>query len=439
MADARMDADPGGAANPAPGAGAGHTADNGALAHLKVLDLSRVLAGPWCTQMLADMGADVIKVERPGEGDDTRHWGPPFMPDADGNDTTQATYFNSTNRNKRSITINLSLPEGQALARQMAQHSDILVENFKVGGLKAYGLDYASLKALNPRLIYCSITGFGQSGPYAERAGYDLMIQAMSGMMSITGRGDDQPGGGPQRVGVALTDLFTGVYATSAILAALEVRHRTGAGQHIDMALLDVGMSILANQASGYLNTGKVPQRQGNSHPSLAPYQDFPTRDGAMLLAIGNDGQFSRFCKAAGKPEWSADIRFTSMGARVRNRENLIPMMETVTRTRDTADWIALLENKAVPCGPINDLAHAFADPQVQARALVLRQERAPELVARDGIAAIRTVASPLRLVDNPPVVRRPPPALGEHTDSVLAELGCDAARIAQLRASGIV
>ena len=411
----------------------------GALSHLKVLDLSRVLAGPWCAQMLADLGADVVKVERPLEGDDTRHWGPPFMPDADGNDTTQATYFNSTNRNKRSVTLDLSKPEGQALVRQLAQQSDILVENFKVGGLKAYGLDYASLKALNPRLIYCSITGFGQTGPYAERAGYDLMIQAMSGMMSITGRADDQPGGGPLRVGVALTDLFTGVYATSAILAALEVRHRTGAGQHIDMALLDVGMSTLANQASGYLNTGKVPQRQGNSHPSLAPYQDFPTRDGSMLLAIGNDGQFSRFCKATGKPEWSADPRFSGMAGRVKNRKQLIPLMETVTRTRDTADWIALFEDKAVPCGPINDLAHAFADPQVQARALIVRQERAPELVARDGIAAIHTVASPLRLQDNPPVLRRPPPALGQHTDEVLAELGLDAAQIAALRGSGIV
>jgi len=411
----------------------------GALAHLKVLDLSRVLAGPWCTQMLADMGADVVKVERPQEGDDTRHWGPPFMPDADGNDTTQATYFNGTNRNKRSITVDLSKPEGQALVLQMAQHSDILVENFKVGGLKAYGLDYASLQVLNRRLIYCSITGFGQQGPYAQRAGYDLMIQAMSGMMSITGRADDQPGGGPLRVGVALTDLFTGVYATSAILAALEVRHRTGAGQLIDMALLDVGMAILANQASGYLNTGKVPQRQGNSHPSLAPYQDFPTRDGSMLLAIGNDGQFTRFCKAAGKPEWSADPRFTGMGARVRNREVLIPLIETVTRTCDTAHWIALLQDKAVPCGPINDLAHAFADPQVAARQLIVQQPRVAALVAADGIAAIRTVASPLRLQDNPPVLRRPPPALGEHTDEVLAELGFDAQRIADLRASSIV
>lgn len=411
----------------------------GPLSGVRVLDLSRVFSGPWAGQMLADFGADVIKVERPGEGDDTRHWGPPFMPGADGQDTTQATYFNGTNRNKRSITVNLSSPEGQALVRQMAEHSDIVVENFKLGGLKAYGLDYASLKALNPRLIYCSITGFGQYGPYAERAGYDLMIQAMSGMMSITGRADDQPGGGPLRVGVALTDLFTGVYATSAILAALEVRHRTGEGQHIDMALLDVGMAILANQASGYLNTGKVPQRQGNSHPSLAPYQDFPTRDGSMLLAIGNDGQFSRFCKAAGKPEWSADPRFSGMGARVRNRQELIPLMETVTRTRDTADWIALLEDKAVPCGPINDLAHAFADPQVAARELVVEQARAPQLAAADGIAAIRTVASPLRLQANPPVLRRPPPALGEHTDEVLAELGFDAARIAALRGAGIV
>lgn len=416
-----------------PGAGAG------ALSHLKVLDLSRVLAGPWCTQMLADMGADVVKVERPGAGDDTRHWGPPFMPGADGQETTQATYFNGTNRNKRSITIDLSQPDGQALVRQMAQHSDILVENFKAGGLKAYGLDYASLKALNPRLIYCSITGFGQSGPYAERAGYDLMIQAMSGMMSITGRADDQPGGGPLRVGVALTDLFTGVYATSAILAALEVRNRTGAGQHIDMALLDVGMAILANQASGYLNTGKVPQRQGNSHPSLAPYQDFPTRDGSMLLAIGNDGQFARFCKAAGKPEWSADPRFSGMGGRVKNRDALIPLMEIVTRSRDTADWITLLEDKAVPCGPINDLAHAFVDPQVVARALIVRQPRAPAQVAADGIAEIRSVASPLRLQDTPPVLRRPPPALGEHTDEVLAELGFDTHRIATLRSSGIV
>ncbi len=415
------------------------SASTGALSHLRVLDLSRVLAGPWCTQMLADLGADVVKVERPGEGDDTRHWGPPFMQDAQGNHTTQASYFTCANRNKRSLTLDIAKPQGQALVRQMAASSDILVENFKVGGLAHYGLDYASLQALNPRLIYCSITGFGHSGPYAPRAGYDLMIQAMSGMMSITGRPDDAPGGGPLRVGVALTDLFTGVYATSAILAALEVRNRTGAGQFIDMALLDVGMAILANQASGFLNTGKVPQRQGNSHPSLTPYQDFPTQDGAMLLAIGNDGQFSRFCDAVGKPEWSADARFASMSGRVQNRSSLIPLMQEITRQRTTAQWISLLEDKAVPCGPINDIGAAFDDAQVQARELVVNQPRAADQAALDGIQAIRSVASPLRLQDTPPTLRYPPPALGEHTDEVLAELGLDADAVAELRKAGIV
>jgi formyl-CoA transferase len=410
-----------------------------ALAHLKVLDLSRVLAGPWCTQILADLGADVIKVERPGAGDDTRHWGPPFLKDEHGNDTTHATYFTACNRNKRSITIDMAQIEGQALIRQMAQNSDILVENFKVGGLAAYGLDYASLQALNPRLIYCSVTGFGQDGPYAERAGYDLMIQAMSGMMSITGRSDDVPGGGPQRVGVALTDLFTGVYASTAILAALEVRNRTGVGQHIDMALLDVGMAILANQAAGFLNTGHVPQRQGNSHPSLAPYQDFPTQDGSMLLAIGNDGQFRRFCVAVGKPEWADDARYGGMAGRVTHRATLIPAMEEVTRTRTTAQWVALLEDKAVPCGPINDIGQAFADEQVKARGLVVNQPVAGESIATLGVNSIATVASPLRLTATPPVLLRAPPALGEHTGEVLAELGLDAAQVAALRAGGVV
>lgn len=410
-----------------------------ALPHIKVLDLSRVLAGPWCTQILADLGADVVKVERPGAGDDTRHWGPPFLKDAQGNDTEHAAYYTCANRNKRSITVDLAHPDGQALIRQMAAQSDVLVENFKVGGLKHYGLDYESLKAINPRLIYCSVTGFGQDGPYAERAGYDLMIQAMSGMMSITGRADGTPGGGPQRVGVALTDLFTGVYAATAILAALEVRHRTGEGQHIDMALLDVGMAILANQAGGFLNTGKVPQRQGNSHPSLAPYQDFPTKDGAMLLAVGNDGQFARFCAAAGRPEWATDERFTSNTQRVRHREALIPAMEDVTRTRTTAEWVALLEDKAVPCGPINDIGQAFADAQVQARGLALNQPVSQTVQAQTAIESIATVASPLRLTATPPVLRRAPPALGEHTDEVLAELGLDAARIAALHQAGVV
>ncbi len=406
-----------------------------ALDGIKVLDLSRVLAGPWCTQILADLGADVVKIERPGVGDDTRTWGPPFVKDANGNDSDQASYFTACNRNKRSVTIDMATPDGQALLRQMAAQADVVVENFKTGGLKQYGLDQETLRRANPRLIYCSVTGFGNDGPYAERAGYDLMIQAMTGMMSITGRPDGEPGGGPLRVGVALTDIFTGVYASTAILAALQVRHRCGEGQHIDMALLDVGMAILANQASAFLNTGKAPARQGNTHPSLAPYQDFPTLDGAMLLAIGNNGQFARFCEAAGQPGWASDARFASNTLRVKHRGVLIPMMEELTRTRTTADWVALLEDKAVPCGPINDIAQAFDDAQVKARGLAVTLPRD----AGDGITAITGVASPLRLSATPPVLRRAPPALGQHTREVLAEMGIDAARFEALRASGVV
>jgi len=411
------------------------TAKPAALDGIKVLDLSRVLAGPWCTQILADLGADVVKIERPGVGDDTRTWGPPFIKDADGNDTDQASYFTACNRNKRSVTVDMATPDGQALLRQMAAQADIVVENFKTGGLKQYGLDHESLRAANPRLIYCSVTGFGHDGPYAERAGYDLMIQAMTGMMSITGRPDDVPGGGPLRVGVALTDLFTGVYASTAILAALQVRDRTGEGQHIDMALLDVGMAILANQASAFLNTGKAPGRQGNTHPSLAPYQDFPTQDGAMLLAIGNNGQFARFCEAAGHPEWATDARFATNTLRVKHRGVLIPMMEELTRTRTTAAWVTLLEDKAVPCGPINDIAQAFDDAQVKARGLAVTLPRD----AGDGIASITGVASPLRLSATPPVLRHAPPALGQHTQEVLAEMGIDAARFEALRSAGVV
>lgn len=406
-----------------------------ALDGIKVLDLSRVLAGPWCTQILADLGADVVKIERPGVGDDTRTWGPPFIKDADGNDTDQASYFTACNRNKRSVTVDMATPDGQALLKQMAAQADIVVENFKTGGLKQYGLDHESLRAANPRLIYCSVTGFGHDGPYAERAGYDLMIQAMTGMMSITGRPDGEPGGGPLRVGVALTDLFTGVYASTAILAALQVRGRTGEGQHIDMALLDVGMAILANQASAFLNTGKAPQRQGNTHPSLAPYQDFPTLDGSMLLAIGNNGQFARFCEAAGHAEWAVDARFASNTLRVKHRGVLIPMMEELTRTRSTTDWVALLEDKAVPCGPINDIAQAFDDAQVKSRGLAVTLPRD----ADDGIASITGVASPLRLTATPPVLRHAPPALGQHTREVLAEFGIDGARFDALRAAGVV
>ncbi len=417
-----------------------HTAgQQGALAGIKVLDLSRVLAGPWATQMLADLGADVIKVERPEAGDDTRHWGPPFLKDEHGNDTREASYFTACNRNKRSITVDMAHPEGQALLRKMAAEADVVVENFKVGGLKQYGLDYDSLKTLNPRLIYCSITGFGQEGPYAERAGYDLMVQAMCGLMSITGHSDDQPGGGPLKVGVAVIDVFTGLYASNAILAAINARDSartgTGQGQYIDMALLDVGMAVLANQAAGFLATGKAPGRAGNIHPSLAPYQDFRSSDGNVLLAIGNDGQFVRFCAAAGKPEWAQDSRFATNTARVQNRPALLALMEPLMRTRTTAEWIALLEDKAVPCGPINTIAQAFDDPQVQARGI----RKALPRDADDGIAQIATVASPMRLSATPVSYRNAPPALGQHTQQVLQELGLSPEEITALQSAKVV
>jgi len=413
----------------------------GALSHLRVLDLSRVLAGPWSTQNLADLGADVIKIEKPGEGDDTRHWGPPFMPGEDGQPTREACYFAACNRNKRSVTVDMATPEGQRLIRALARDSDVVVENFKTGGLARYGLDYASLSALNPRLVYCSVTGFGQTGPYAPRAGYDLLIQAMSGLMSITGQPDGAPGAGPLRVGVAVIDLFTGLYATSAILAALEARHRTGRGQHIDMALLDVAMAILANQGAGFLNAGNVPTRQGNTHPSVVPYRDFPTQDGYMLLAIGNDGQFARFCDAAGV-DWARDARFTTNAGRVVHRAELIPMMSALTRTRATADWITLLEDKAVPCGPINDIGQAFDDAQVRARGLRVEQERWPGAQPPEGqrVNRVASTASPLRLSDTPPTLRHAPPALGQHTDEVLRErLGLDAAQLQALRDQGVI
>ena len=413
----------------------------GALGHLRVLDLSRVLAGPWCTQNLADMGADVIKIEKPGEGDDTRHWGPPFFPDAQGNPSDNAVYFAACNRNKRSVTVDMATAEGQRLIRELAMQSDVVVENFKTGGLKRYGLDYASLSALNPRLIYCSVTGFGQTGPYAPRAGYDLLVQAMSGLMSITGRADSEPGGGPLRVGVAVIDLFTGMYATTAILGALEARHRTGRGQHIDMALLDVAMAVLANQGAGFLNTGHVPGRQGNTHPSVVPYQDFPTADGRMLLAIGNDGQFARFCEAAGT-DWASDERFATNAGRVTHRDALIPLMSDLTRGRPTAEWIALLEDKAVPCGPINHIGQAFDDAQVRARGLRVEQERYPGATppAGETINRVVTTASPLRLSDTPTTLRHAPPALGQHTDEVLRErLGLDAQQLQALRGKGVV
>ncbi|TLX52986.1 CoA transferase [Stutzerimonas nosocomialis] len=405
----------------------------GALSHIRVLDLSRVLAGPWCGQILADLGAEVIKVERPGSGDDTRHWGPPFLRGADGQETRESAYFLSANRNKQSITIDFTRPEGQRLVRELAAQSDVVLENFKVGGLAAYGLDYASLKAVNPKLVYCSITGFGQHGPYAQRAGYDFMIQALGGLMSLTGRGEGEEGAGPVKVGVALTDILTGLYATVAVLAALNHREQSGIGQHIDMALLDVQVACLANQAMNYLTTGVAPRRLGNAHPNIVPYQDFPTADGDLILTIGNDSQFRKFCEVAGKPGWADDPRFATNQARVANRAELVPMIRQVTVFRTTAEWVSVLEQAGVPCGPINDLAQVFADPQVLARGLKVEM---PHPVA----GSVPQVASPIRLSETPVQYRQAPPLLGEHTERVLQRvLGLDMATIGALRDEGVV
>ena len=405
----------------------------GALSHVRVLDLSRVLAGPWAGQTLADLGADVIKVERPGTGDDTRAWGPPFLKDAQGELTSEAAYYLSANRNKRSVTIDFTRPEGQQLLRDLVVHSDVLLENFKVGGLAAYGLDYASLKALNPRLVYCSITGFGQTGPYAPRAGYDFMIQGLGGLMGLTGRADGEPGDGPVKVGVALTDILTGLYATVAVLAALAHRDVQGSGQHIDMALLDVQVACLANQAMNYLTTGVAPRRLGNAHPNIVPYQDFPTADGDFILTVGNDNQFRRFALAADQGQWADDTRFASNAARVANRAALIPLIRQVTVFKTTAQWLMALEAVGVPCGPINDMAQVFADPQVLARGLAMTMPH--------GLAgSVPQVASPLRLSKTPVEYRRAPPLLGEHTEEVLQQvLGMLPERIRQLQAGKVL
>jgi len=405
----------------------------GALSHLRVLDLSRVLAGPWAGQILADLGAEVIKVERPGNGDDTRAWGPPFLKDAYGESTGEAAYYLSANRNKQSVTIDFTKPQGQQLVRELAAKSDILIENFKVGGLEAYGLDYASLKVLNPDLIYCSITGFGQTGPYAKRAGYDFMVQGLGGLMSLTGRPEGDEGAGPVKVGVALTDILTGLYSTVAILAALAHRQHDGGGQHIDMALLDVQVACLANQAMNYLTTGVAPQRLGNAHPNIVPYQDFPTTDGDFILTVGNDSQFRKFAEVAGRPEWVDDPRFATNKLRVANRSELVPLIRQATVFKTTAQWVAQLEAVGVPCGPINDLAQVFADPQVQARGLAMQL---PHALA----GLVPQVASPIRLSKTPVEYRNAPPLLGEHTRQVLEQvLGLKAATVEALRRSGVV
>ena len=405
----------------------------GALSHIRVLDLSRVLAGPWASQLLGDLGAEIIKVERPGSGDDTRAWGPPFLKDDAGQDTRDAAYFLCANRNKQSVTIDFTKPEGQALVRDLARQSDVVLENFKLGGLAQYGLDYASLAAVNPRLVYCSITGFGQTGPYAERAGYDFLIQGMGGLMSITGRRDDEAGAGPQKVGVALTDVMTGLYAANAIMAALLHRERSGQGQHIDLALLDVQVASLANQAMNYLTTGSSPRRMGNAHPNIVPYQDFPTQDGAMILAVGNDSQFAKLAIVAGHSEWALAPEFATNRARVENRAAFVAAFTAVSVTRTTKDWIAALEAAGVPCGPINSLAEVFDDPQVIARGTRITL---PHAAGVD----VALVANPIRMSETPPEYRSAPPTLGLHTRAVLAErLGLDATEIERLVANGVV
>jgi crotonobetainyl-CoA:carnitine CoA-transferase CaiB-like acyl-CoA transferase len=406
---------------------------------VRVLDLSRVLAGPWCTQTLADLGADVIKVERPrgpsgSGGDDTRGWGPPFLKDRSGADTAEAAYYLGTNRNKRSITVDIARPEGQALIRTIALQSDVFVENYKVGDMARYGLDFASLHALNPRLVYCSITGFGQTGPYRERAGYDYAIQGMGGLMSVTGPSraeiaDDASGGGPQKVGVAVADLFTGMYATTAILAALRHRDLTGQGQAIDMALLDTQVAMLANLGANYLTTGVAPQRMGNAHQNIVPYQVFDVADGHMIVAVGNDTQFVKFCEVAGRPDIAADPRYARNAGRVRHRTALVPVLAVLMKARTRADWLEALEAAKVPCGPINDLADAFADPQVNERGMTVQL---PHPLA----GALRLVASPMKFSATPVQYRRPPPLLGEHTLELLREFGLGDAQIAALRAA---
>ena len=404
-----------------------------ALEGIRVLDLSRVLAGPWCSQNLADLGADVIKVERPGAGDDTRGWGPPFLKTRDGEDTEDSAYYLAANRGKRSITVDLSTEAGREIIRGLAAVSDVVIENYKVGDLAKFGLDYASLSAINPALVYCSITGFGQTGPWSHRPGYDFIIQGIGGLMSVTGEADDQPGGGPQKVGVAVVDLLTGMYATQAVLAALFHRSRTGEGQYIDMALLDVQVAMTANMSTNYLHSGKAPRRWGNAHPNVVPYQTFRTADGWIIVATGNDGQFRRFCELGGRPELADDPRFARMRDRIGSRDVLVPMLAEMVATRTSKAWIDGMEAAGVPCGPINDLAQVFENPQVQARGMRVDIERADA-------GPVKLVANPIKATRTPPAYRLPPPRLGEHTDEVLSRvLGWDAARIAAARHTGAI
>ena len=386
------------------------------LGHIRVLDLTRVLAGPWCAQNLADLGAEVIKVERPEVGDDTRAWGPPYLKDDEGNNTSEAAYYLCANRGKLAITVDISKPEGQQIIRDLCKESDVVLENYKVGQLKKYGLDYESLRAIKPDLIYCSITGFGQTGPYAQRAGYDFIIQGMGGLMSITGERDDQAGGGPQKAGVAIADLMTGMYTTIAVMAAITHRDRTGEGQYIDMALLDVQVAMLANMGSNFLNSGVAPKRQGNAHQNIVPYQTFATSDGHIIVAAGNDGQYRKFVEVGGKPELAADARFISNPLRVQHRTTLIPLLEDMVKLKTKKEWIALLETAGVPCGPINTLDEVFDNEQVKAREMCVA-------IPHPNSQQLHLVASPMKLSVTPVVNDLPPPLLGQHTEQVLSNI----------------
>jgi crotonobetainyl-CoA:carnitine CoA-transferase CaiB-like acyl-CoA transferase len=404
-----------------------------ALEGIRVLDMSRVLAGPWCGQNLADLGAEVIKVERPGAGDDTRGWGPPFLKRADGSDTEDSAYFLAANRGKQSITVDLASAEGQRIIRELAAVCDVVLENYKVGDLAKYGLDYAKLSAINPRLIYCSVTGFGQTGPWSHRAGYDFIIQGLAGLMSVTGEADDRPGGGPQKAGVAVADLSTGLYATQAVLAALFHRERTGEGQYIDMALLDVQVAMTANMSSNYLHSGQPPKRWGNAHPNLVPYQTFKASDGWIIVACGNDGQWRRFCTIGGRPDLPEDPRFARVQDRIRNREVLVPLLEAMVAGKTQSQWIDEMERHGVPCGPINDFRQVYENPQVQARNMTIA-------IDRDDVGPVKMVANPIKASRTPPAYLRPPPRLGEHTDRVLREvLGWSEAEVVAARESGVI
>jgi len=405
----------------------------GALSHIRVLDLSRVLAGPWCAQNLADLGADVIKVERPGSGDDTRHWGPPFVKDAQGKDTEESAYFICINRNKRSITVDISKPEGQNIIRQLASESDVVIENYKFGDLIKYGLDYESLKKMKSDLIYCSITGFGQTGPYANRAGYDFIIQGMGGFMSVTGEAEDFEGASPQKSGVAIADIFTGMYASTAILAAIVHRDRSGEGQYIDMSLLDTQFAVMANVSSAYLTSGEIPKRWGNASAIIVPYQTFPTSDGWMIVGAGNDGQYRHFVTVGGEAHLADNPLYFTNPLRVQHRKELIPLLEQMTRKKTKGAWIALLEKANVPCGPINNFKEVFENEQVIARNV---QIEVPHPTAGN----MKLVASPMKLSKTPTEVRMAPPTLGQHTNEVLHDrLNFNSETIEELRRKGII